>query len=66
MSAKPSCRVHGSGYFPRKESNSLAAEASETKSERAAIKDWIPPCAGMTAKAQMARKSSYSPGYARR
>jgi hypothetical protein len=33
MLPKPSRRALGFGYFPRKESNSLAAEASETKTK---------------------------------
>ena|SRR6185312_3851689 len=47
MLPKPSCRALGFGYFPRKESNPLAAEASGTFA-RALHREMTEPSPGAT------------------
>src|SRR6185437_2498041 len=62
-SAKPSCRALGFGYFPRKESNSLAAEASETFAKALRSRHgrkWIPAFAGMTTRVVAGRRVTAS------
>ena len=54
MLPKPSCRVHGFGYFRHNESSSLAAEASETFAKALRFRHgrkWVPAFAEVTSAA---------------